>query len=123
MVEDRYIVLEIEDFIGSAFYTSIRKNGNRVLKFSKIDEYARKVVDNLNEKGKKARLNFSTEADEEFFYKYSDWFIRTRIDNAIYIALDAKVTSMDLFKKFLTSISLEVLSSLEDEENTKVLFK
>ena len=57
------------------------------------------------------------------FYRYSDWFIRTRIDNAIYIALDVKVTSMDLFKKFLTSVSLEVLSSLEDKENTKVLFE
>lgn len=123
MSEQRYVVLEIEDFIGSAFCISIRKNGNRVLKFSKIDEYARKVVDSLNKKGKKARLNFSREADEDFFYRYSDWFIRTRIDNAIYIALDEKVTSMDLFKKFLTSISLEVLSSLEDKENTKVLFE
>ncbi len=68
MTAEKCIVLEIEDFIASAFYTSVRRNGNRVFKFSKIDEYARKVVDNLNEKGTKARLNLSIEADEDFFY-------------------------------------------------------
>lgn len=123
MAYERCIVLEIEEFMGSAFINSIKKNENRVLKFSKIDEYARKVVDGLNEKGKNARLNFSREADEEFFYRYSDWFTRTTMDNAIYVVLDKNVTINDLFKEFLTSISINVLTSLEDTENIKVLFE
>lgn len=117
------IVLEIEEFMGSAFMNSIKKDGNRVLKFSKIDEYSCKVVDSLNKKGKKARLNFSREADEEFFYRYSDWFTRTTMDNAIYVVLDKNVTINDLFKEFLTSISMNVLASLEDKESIKVLFE
>lgn len=120
---ERCIVLEIEEFIGSAFINSIKKNGTRVLKFSKIDEYARKVVDSLNKEGIKARLNFSREADEDFFYRYSDWFTRTTIDNAIYVVLDKNVTIKDLYKKFLTCISTKVLVSLEDTENIKVLFE
>lgn len=122
MAEERYIVLEIEEFMGSAFMNSIKKDENRVLKFSKIDEYACKVVDSLNKKGKKARLNFSREADEDFFYRYSDWFKRIRKEDGIYVVLYEDVTSMDLFKKFLASVSVEVILALEDRDNIKILF-
>lgn len=117
------IIIEIDEIIGNAFISCLKQKGKRTVPFRKIDEYSIKVIDQLNEKGERARLRLSREADEEFFCKYSEWFKRVTTENELIIILDDSVTIMELFKKFSANLSLEVLSAFEDPENTKVLLE
>ena len=117
------IIIEIGEIIGNAFISCLEQKRKRTLSFEKINEYSIKVVEQLNEKGERARLNLSREADEEFFYKYSKWFKRVTTENEIIIILDDSVTIMELFKEFSAYLSFEVLLVFKDPENTKVLFE
>lgn len=117
------IIIEIDEIVGNAFISCLKKNGKRTLPFKRIDEFALKVVEQLNEKGKKARLQLSREADNEFFHRYSEWFKRAKTEDGLIVIVDDSVTIMKLFKQFSTNLSLEVLSVFEDPENTKVLLE
>ena len=116
------IKIEIDDIIGNAFINSLERKEKRILEIKKIDQYAIKVVEQLNANGKKARLNLSREADEDFFHQYSHWFKRIQKDNKTIIVLEDNVTIMELYRKFATSLSIDLLSVFGNYQNVQVLF-
>lgn len=115
------IIIQVEEIIGNGFIHYLEKTGNRMLEMYKLDEYAIKVIEQLNTDEIEARLNVSREADDDFFYRYSNWFTRIRKENKMVVVLDENVTAIQLYQKFATSLSLNVLSAFENPTNIQVL--
>ncbi len=117
------IVIQIEEIIGNGFIHYLEKTGNRMLKMYKLEEYAIKVIEQLNTDEIKARLNVSREADDDFFYRYSNWFTRIKKENKMVVVLKEDVTTMQLYQEFATSLSLNVLSAFKNPTNIQVLLE
>lgn len=112
--------IEIDDIAGQAFIVSLRKTGKRKLNLSQIDNYGKKVVNDLKSKGEKVCLLLSRESTRNFFYN-SKYFIYDDLTNIV--ELKPYITEDDLIKRFCGYINYEILLAFRKEENTKILFE
>lgn len=116
--------IEIDDLIGNAFIPYLEQTGKRILSTRKINEFGKKVIEYLNERGEEACLRLSREATNNFFYEHNDLFklIENEEENIV-VLINNSITTTDLIHKFSGYLSLPVILAFRNSENTKVLFE
>ena len=113
-------IIYLDDLIGNAFVPYLKKTGKRSLSLHKIEEYGNKVVNSLNKKGNKTRLELSRNLFWDFLSRYSEWFSYDEKKNLILLSED--VTQEMLIEEFSGYVAVPVISELRDKENIKALF-
>ena len=115
--------IEIDDLVGNAFIPYLQQTGKRTLSLKKINEFATKVVNYLNEKDENACLRLSRNRTNNFFYENSNLFKLDEDGEEKKVVLADEITDGYLIKRFSEYLSLSVLLAFRNTENTKILFE
>lgn len=110
-----YIYIQIEDLVANAFVNLVEKRGVREIFYSDLDAYGAKVIEQLNKQGEtRAILVVSRESQEAILENYSDMFEAFEKDGAKGIRLLDGITPMDLWMRFCTSLSYNVIKAFRN---------
>lgn len=117
-----YIYIEMKDLVANAFIELLEKQGKRQVLFSELDEYGARVIEELNRGGEtQAILVVSRESQSAMVEDYSDLFEPVRIEGARGIGLREGVESMQLWERFCTSLSVQVVMAFKRTKISEVI--
>lgn len=109
-----YIYIEIEDLVANALIELVEKKEKREVLFKELDEYGARVIDVLNRDGKtKAILLVSRESQMAMLEDYTDMFDPFEKNGAKGIRLKDGISSMQLWKRFCSSLSMKVIEAFQ----------
>ena len=116
------IYIQIEDLVANAFIDLVENQGRREIFYSDLDMYGAKVIEQLNRNDNtKAVLVISRESQLAMLEDYSDMFEAFEQEGAKGIRLLEKVSPMDLWARFCTSLSYSVLMAFREPSVKQVL--
>ncbi len=117
-----YIYIEMKDLVANAFIELLEKQGKRQVLFSELDEYGARVIEELNRGGEtQAILVVSRESQSAMVEDYSDLFEPVRIEGAKGIGLREGVEPMQLWERFCTSLSVQVVMAFKRTKISEVI--
>lgn len=112
----------IEDLAANALIAVLKSQKNRrFLTYAEIEQYGTRVIQLLNEEGKKATLILSRDSTSAMFRNYSDFFEEKEQDGQLGIYLKEDKRPEDLIRRFRGYLALDVLLAFVDERTVKVL--
>jgi len=117
-----YIYIGIEDVAANALIELLSiSNNKREVSFRRLNAYGNSVIKMLNKKDEQALLIMSNEKTREFFHDYSDYFVVAKVEELEGIKLKDDVTLENLWMRFRTYLSADVLKAFMNEESIKTL--
>lgn len=117
-----YIYIEIEDLVANALIELVEHKGKREVLFKELDEYGARVVEVLSSDGQtKAALLVSRESQMAVLEDYTDMFEPYEWNGAKGIRLKDGVQTIDLWKRFCTSLSLKVINAFQSARTKEAL--
>lgn len=117
-----YIYIQIEDLVANAFIELLETNSRREILYSDLDEYGTRVIEQLNRyNDTKAILVVSKESQSAIVEDYSDMFEAFEKDGAKGIRLLDNIDPIDLWERFCTSLSYNILMAFKAPEVKEVL--
>lgn len=117
-----YIYIEIEDLVANALIELVENKGKREVLFKDLDEYGACVVEVLSSDGKtKAALVVSRESQMAMLEDYTDMFEPFEKDGAKGIRLKDGISSLQLWERFCTSLSMKVIAAFRSEKSKQAL--
>lgn len=116
-----YIYIGIEDLVANALIELVEKSEKREVSFRTLNEYGARVIKLLNEKDEQAVLIMSKEKTNDFLYDYSEYFELFIDGDAEGIRLKETVTLEQLWEKFRTYLSADVLLAFMNENSIRAL--
>lgn len=116
-----YIYIGIEDLAANALIELLEKKNKREVLFSELDSYGSEVLKILNNESEQALLILSKERTLDFWRDYSDYFDVFKNGEAEGIKLKDDVTLEQLWSKFRSYLSADVIKAFMADESVKVL--
>lgn len=116
-----YIYIGIEDLAANALIELLEKKNKREVLFSELNSYGSEVLKILNSEEEKAILILSKERTMDFWRDYSAYFDVFKYDDAEGIRLKDDITLEQLWSKFRSYLSADVIKAFIDEDSVKVL--
>lgn len=117
-----YIYIEIEDLVANALIELVENKGKREVLFKELDEYGARVIDVLSSDGKtKAVLLVSRESQAAMLEDYTDMFEPFEFNGAKGIRLREGIDTIQLWKRFCTSLSLKVIAAFQAAKTKEAL--
>ena len=107
------------DIIMAAFMNVLQFKDIRMLRVDKIEQYGRKVTENLNRKQLFTRFELSKLSLYSFIAKNNKWFSLTTDDQ--YVILSSYVTIEDLENNLSKRLNKLVLIELNKRKNVMIL--
>lgn len=111
----------IEDLVANALIELVEKSQKKEVLFSALDEYGATVIKILLENDKKAVLILSDENTHEFLNDYTDLFELFSNGEEEGIRLKSSVTVDQLWRKFRSYLSLDVIKAFSDSRSVETL--
>lgn len=117
-----YIYIEMKDLVANALIELLESGEKGEVLFRQLDEYGASVVEVLSSEAEtNAVLVVSRESQMAMVEDYSDMFELFERDGAKGIRLKNGITSLQLWERFCTSLSLKVLRAFQSEKTKKAL--
>lgn len=117
-----YIYIEVEDLVANALIALVENKGKREVLFCELDEYGACVIEVLNqEHGTQATLVVSRESQIAILEDYSDMFEPMERNGAKGIRLREGIQSIEVWKRFCTSLSLKVIRAFQSAKPRSAL--
>ena len=108
--ESQCFYLGMEDIVGNGFIELIEEKKLPFMSYKLIDDYGKKIVSILKNKGKRAILTISRLNKDNMLSEYSDFFEEKRNEKGdLGIALKDGKTLNDLYMKFRGYLAFDVL--------------
>lgn len=112
----------IEDLAANALIAVLKsKESRRFLSYAEIEKYGARVVQLLNQEGKKATLILSRENTSAMFRNYPEFFEEREQSGQLGIYLREDKQPGDLIRKFRGYLALDVLLAFLDKRAIEVL--
>ena len=111
----------IEDLVANALIELVEKSQKKEVLFSALNEYGATVIKILLENDKKAVLILSDENTHEFLNDYTDLFELFSNGKEEGIRLKSSVTVEQLWRKFRSYLSLDVIKAFSDSRSVETL--
>lgn len=111
----------IEDLVANALIELVEKSQKNEVLFSTLNEYGATVIKILLENDKKAVLILSDEDTHEFLNDYTDFFELFSNGEEDGIRLKTSVTVDQLWRKFRSYLSLDVIKAFSDSRSIESL--
>ena len=111
----------IEDLVANALIELVEKSQKKEVLFSALNEYGATVIKILLENDKKAVLILSDENTHEFLNDYTDLFELFSNGEEEGIRLKSSVTVDQLWRKFRSYLSLDVIKAFSDSRSVETL--
>ncbi len=112
----------IEDLVSNALIEMLNKDDTkRFISYRKLEEYGARVIQILENKGKKAILILSRNNTDALFRNYSEFFLEKEEDGYRGIYLKDNKSVDDLIEKFTGYLSTDILLALADKDSVQVL--
>lgn len=111
----------IEDLVANALIELVEKSQKKEVLFSALNEYGATVIKILLENDKKAVLILSDENTHEFLNDYTDLFELFSNGKEEGIRLKSFVTVEQLWRKFRSYLSLDVIKAFSDSRSVETL--
>ena len=111
----------IEDLVANVLIELVEKSQKKEVLFSALNEYGATVIKILLENDKKAVLILSDENTHEFLNDYTDLFELFSNGKEEGIRLKSSVTVEQLWRKFRSYLSLDVIKAFSDSRSVETL--
>jgi hypothetical protein len=111
----------IEDLVANALIELLENSEKKEVLFSTLQVYGATVIKILLENGKNAILILSDEHTTEFLRDYTDLFELFNNGKEDGIRLKSSVTVDELWRKFRSYLSLDVIKAFCDTRSVKTL--
>ncbi len=117
-----FVYIEMVDLVANALMSLLDAKKTGEILYSQLDAYGARAVEVLGKNGiPNVYLLMSRERQNAIFEDYSDYFepFIKGVNKGIKLRKD--ITSRDLWKKFCTSMSLNVIKAFEEKTMKEVL--
>lgn len=117
------VYIGIEDLSANAFIELLEKDkSNTKVSFKALEDYGNAVVNYINgENGERAVLVLSRDRTNRFLYDYADFFELYTDSDGEGILLKEGKNIEDLWSKFRSYLTFDILSAFVDKSNVRAL--
>lgn len=115
------IYIGIEDLVANALIELVERNEKGEVLFKDLNQYGAVVIKLLNKESEKAVLILSTERTNEFIGDYSEYYEVFHAEQGEGVRLKENVQIDDLWVRFRSYLSVEVLKAFMNNESVKML--